>query len=161
MGVSAYQQTVTQQATFTKINSGYANTTAGPTTNSFSFPATSGSFYLNQQAITSGSTLTVDLVSGGLKDLVGVQITPLTNVFGCWFGASSGGVQVETSQSGALKDPTMGLSGGGFLLNPGGVWSIGNGLSGYGITLPGAAQGNLVFRAVSGGALVSMGVYGL
>ena len=159
MSVSAYTFTITQTATFSHANSGYAATNAGPTQNSFSDSSTSGKQYFNQVAIANTSTQSYDFASGGLKDLVG-DVCNYTSIYGLTIQPFSGAVQVETTQSGGMAFPQLGLSGGGFLVNPGAIWGGGDGLSGYQLAIT-ATKGNLVLRAVSGNCLASIGCYGI
>lgn len=160
MSVSTITATAQQQVQFTKTNSGYpATTTQSPATNTFTLSSTSGSCYLTQQAIASGSTLSIDLVSGGNTDLVG-NVVNFSKLINAQFLAYSGAVQVENTQSGGVNIPQFGLSGGGFLVDPGATKMVGESNSGASIPLS-ATKGNLVFRAVSGGCLVSFGCYGL
>jgi hypothetical protein len=159
MSINAWQFTCTQSASFNKANSGYAATTAGPTTNAFSLGSSSGGAFLHQQVVASGQTYALDVCSGGNADLVGTTIN-LSTLYNAWVGAQSGAIQVETTQSGGIAVPELGLSGGGFLIKPGGIQSIGNSQSGNAIAIT-PANGNLVFRAVSGACLLSLGVYGL
>lgn len=159
MSISIFNSTAQQQAQFSKTNSGYSATTAGPTTNTYSLAVTSGICYLTQQPVVSGSTFSVDMVSGGLQDLVG-NVANISKLINAQVLPYSGAIQVETTQSGGCSIPQWGLSGGGFLVNPGATCLIGEGYSGANVPLS-ATKGNLVFRAVSGPTLVSFGYYGI
>lgn len=165
MSISIFNVAATQTAQFSKANSGYASTTAGPTTNTYSMGTTSGNCYLKQTPVTSGTTFSVDLVSGGLTDLVGNTIN-MSKLLNAQVLPASGAIQVETYQSGGLAIPTLSTqsgypsSGYGVLVNPAGVLMIGENFSGAFVALS-ATKGNLVFRAVSGDCLLSFGAYGL
>ena len=159
MSIQSYQLACQQNVAFQKVNSGYAPTQAGATGNSFSVTTTSGSCYLFQTPVAGAGTQSVDFVSGGLKDLVGDTVN-FSKLFSLMVTPYSGAIQMETTQSGGIKIPQLGLSGGGLLIDPGAGFVVGETGSGYQLPLT-AANGNLVFRAVSGGCLLSIGAQGL
>lgn len=163
--IANFSDTATQTAQFTHPNSGYAPTKAGPTTNTFTVSVTSGNCYLSQIQLTSGAVQTVNLVSGGLTDLVGDTINS-TKLFNIQFLGLSGGVQVETYQSGGARIAGFSTqsgypaSGYGQLLTPGDSLKFGQSASGSWQSLsPG--NGSVNFRAVSGAGMFQVGFYGV
>lgn len=159
MSVSQFANTISQTFQFSKANSGFAATTVNPTGVTAGITSASGVGYLKQTPISSGSTFSIDFASGGNTDLVGV-VANFAKSYAWQFQAGSGAVQLETTQSGGLAIPQLGLSGGGVLLNPGGYFALGETYSGVSQNLS-DVHGNLVFRAVSGACLLSVSAYGL
>ncbi len=161
MAIQIFTDTGNQVAQFSHPNSGYTPTTAGPTANTFSFSSTSGNCLLKQYSLLSGQSQLIDFCSGGLLDLVGDSLNS-NRVYNVQFLGSSGTVQMELYQSGAMRIPALSTqsgfpqSGFGYMVTPGDSLKVGI-ISGNALQ---AGQQNVNFRAVSGAALFQVGIYG-
>lgn len=160
MSVSTISYTTQQSTQYTHTNSGLPTTVVqSPSTIGTVVASTSGNCYQNQFPIAGAGTKTYDLVSGGLTDLVGDNAN-IGKLFNLTIQPSSGAIQIETTQSGGMNLPFAGLSGGGFLINPGATYQYAESYSGSFVTLS-ATKGNFVARAVSGACLLTVGYYGV